>query len=263
MNCISCEDDFGEGQYEEIIYLEKCDHQVCKKCLEERIIDNYPEVHCPDENCKGQILEPEMDSVLGKERFNQLQTDMVNKVIEGDKGVVVCPCGNAIEVIPEDKVNYAAKKEDGTGITKTAAKHMSQNRIRCNECEKNFCRKCMVEPYHIGATCAQHEKQKNQRKCKFCQCNIRGNKVVCTKRRCKYQMGQCCATLLECGHACAGQNWEPQHPPCLHEDCVKKDEGPTLGENVDSFCSICYTEGLGEKPVVALGCKHIFHANCL
>ena len=109
---------------------------------------------------------------------------MINKVIGNDKSIVICKCKNAIEVIP-GKIFYDIKKDDGSAITKTAAKHMSQHRVRCNECENNFCKSCKVEPYHIGFTCSQHVKQKNQRKCKFCQCNIRGDKVICTKRRCK------------------------------------------------------------------------------
>jgi hypothetical protein len=44
---------------------------------------------------------------------------------------------------------------------------------------------------------------------------------------------------------------------------VKADEAPTLGENADSFCSICYTEALGVKPVISLGCKHVFHRDCI
>ena len=69
--------------------------------------------------------------------------------------------------------------------------------------------------------------------------------------------------FLPCGHGCYGCSNETEHPPCLHEECVAKDEQKTLGENSDSFCVICYVQGLGEKPVVQLGCKHIFHHECI
>lgn len=82
---------------------------------------------------------------------------MVTAVLEGEKGVIYCNCGNAI-MFEAGKIYYDLKKEDGSGITKTAAKHASQNRVRCNACEKNFCKSCKVEPYHIGFTCAQYEK---------------------------------------------------------------------------------------------------------
>ena len=58
-------------------------------------------------------------------------------------------------------------------------------------------------------------------------------------------------------------NNERAHPPCLNEECVAKNEELTLGENSESFCTICFVQGLGEKPVVALKCKHIFHSQCL
>jgi hypothetical protein len=54
------------------------------------------------------------------------------------------------------------------------------------------------------------------------------------------QSYQVCKEFLGCGHPCYGYGNEKVHPPCLHEDCVSKDEQKTLGENSDSYCSICY-----------------------
>ena len=119
------------------------------------------------------MLEQEIKNVVGVDHLAELQKEMINKVIEEDSGIIQCACGNAIEVL-KGEIDYNVKKEDGSGITKTAAKHMAQFRIRCNECEKNFCKSCKVEPYHIGFNCAQYQKNKNQRKCKFCGCNVRG-----------------------------------------------------------------------------------------
>lgn len=73
----------------------------------------------------------------------------------------------------------------------------------------------------------------------------------------------CCSQFKECGHPCYGYGYELTHPPCLHEECVAKNEELTLGENADAFCVICYVSGLGEKPVIQLDCKHIFHLDCL
>jgi len=33
--------------------------------------------------------------------------------------------------------------------------------------------------------------------------------------------------------------------------------------NADSYCSICFIQGLGEKPSVMLDCRHIFHLDCV
>ena len=51
--------------------------------------------------------------------------------------------------------------------------------------------------------------------------------------------------------------------PCMNDECVKKDEALTLGQTADSYCTICYTEGLGAGPCVQLQCKHIFHLDCI
>jgi hypothetical protein len=82
-----------------------------------------------------------------------------------------------------------------------------------------------------------------QKKCRFCQCNIKNTSKVnyCSKRDCKNQSRQCCTAFLEkCGHPCYGYNLEVAHAPCLHEDCVAKDEEATHGDNADSFCVVCY-----------------------
>ena len=88
------------------------------------------------------------------------------------------------------------------------------------------------------------------KKCRFCQAPIKGKMSVCSKAACKRQSWACCASFLECGHPCYGYGRETEHPPCLHEDCVGKNEEKTLGDNADSYCVICYVQGLGEKAVV-------------
>lgn len=58
-------------------------------------------------------------------------------------------------------------------------------------------------------------------------------------------MENSCEKLLTCLHSCCGFKDEEKCLPCLHEDCVKVDESKTMGCNIDSYCMICYTEGLG------------------
>jgi E3 ubiquitin-protein ligase MYCBP2 len=57
-------------------------------------------------------------------------------------------------------------------------------------------------------------------------------------------MGKTCDKVLACGHSCCGFSGE-KNVPCLDEKCVAKNEALTLGQNADSYCNICYTEGLG------------------
>ena len=57
-----------------------------------------------------------------------------------------------MELIPGDVVK-GQKDDKGNLVSQEAAVHMANNRIRCNECQKNFCAKCNAEPYHTGKTC--------------------------------------------------------------------------------------------------------------
>ncbi len=86
---------------------------------------------------------------------------------------------------------------------------------------------------------------------------------VCRKPDCMDLMNKSCDKVHGCGHACNGFAGEQICLPCLHEDCVAKDQQKTLGSNADSYCIICYTQGLGEAPSVQLTCKHIFHVDCI
>lgn len=247
-----------------MVFVDQCLHILCKPCLKPAIEAHYPEVKCLFQGCKAKLQDWEVREILGKEAYEALQQKMATSFIEEDENIVRCKCGNAIEVV-QGKVYYDYKNDEGKFINKTAAKHMSANRVRCNECGNNFCISCKVEPYHLGKTCAQYEKEKNAKKCRFCLAVLKPNQRggVCSKRECKQMAWRCCSQFLACGHGCYGGGNEQVHPPCLHEECVAKDESHTLGENADSFCVICYVQGLGEKAVVQLGCKHIFHQDCL
>lgn len=77
---------------------------------------------------------------------------MTNDALMNEANLIKCKCGNLIELL-EGKA-YQFKKDDGKVLNKAAAKHMATYRVRCNECEINFCASCKVEPYHIGKTCA-------------------------------------------------------------------------------------------------------------
>lgn len=205
----------------------------------------------------------EISAALTKEELEELEKKAVESALGEESGIIKCNCGNEF-LFDKGKIDLNYKNDEGKVINKTAATHMAANRVRCNECGNNFCVKCKVEPYHLGKNCQQYEREKNQKKCRFCGSNIRrGNDLVCTKRMCKWQARQCCNSQLECGHGCYGYGMEQRHPSCLHEECVAKEEAPTLGENTESFCTICYVQGLGEKPVIQLDCKHIYHRDCL
>jgi hypothetical protein len=85
---------------------------VCNKCLKEAIKKSYPEVKCPNKGCKGKVAEYEIKSILGEKGYEGLQTEMTNKLLDQEKGIVRCKCGNAIEVV-KGEVYYDYKNDEG------------------------------------------------------------------------------------------------------------------------------------------------------
>lgn len=76
-------------------------------------------------------------------------------------------------------------------------------------------------------------------------------------------MEKSCDKIHKCGHLCNGFAGEKQCLPCLNTECVKKNPEPTLGQNEDSFCTICGVDRLSERPSVKFNCQHIFHLECV
>jgi hypothetical protein len=159
MNCGVCKDAFKEDALENLLFLDTCGHQVCKACVKEAVALTYPDTKCPCNNCDQKLLDNEIKHSMGEKEFDSFMLALTSKVFEGNKNVVKCKCGNLIELVV-GKVYYDIKNDEGKVINKTAAKHMSQHRVRCPDCEKNFCSSCGEEPYHLGKTCQQHQKDK-------------------------------------------------------------------------------------------------------
>ena len=67
---------------------------------------------------------------------------------------------------------------------------------------------------------------------------------------------QCCTKTLDCGHLCGGVRGEEKCLPC-YQGC----DGVAVEK--DSYCSVCYTEPLGQAPTVRLQCGHAFHYTCV
>lgn len=152
MQCINCEGKFDDFEYEKIHFLETCCHIICKICFKKLVKKEYITKHkvdCPE--CNQQINDYEIKALLGAELLEKLQNDAMHHIVEEDKSLVSCPCGNAIEV-EEGKVDYNQKDDNGKKLTRKAAEHMSKFRVRCTACKNNFCTSCNAQPYHIGQT---------------------------------------------------------------------------------------------------------------
>lgn len=157
-----------------------------------------------------------------------------------------------MEVV-QGEVDNKVKDDAGQLISRDSAVHMSKYRVRCGECEKNFCCKCQAEPYHIGKTCEQYKEHKEASKCRFCMTKIAGAppsvkpafRAVCRQQACVEAMNKSCDKVLGCGHPCCGFKDERKCLPCLDEACVERNKDLTKGMKADDYCIICYTEGLG------------------
>lgn len=66
--------------------------------------------------------------------------------------------------------------------------------------------------------------------------------------------------MQACGHPCCGIKGEKQCPPCMFEECVKKNNSEISG---DDYCNICFVEGLIAAPCIIAKCGHAFHFHCL
>jgi len=182
-----------------------------------------------------------------------------NYLISQNSAYVRCSCGNVMEVV-EGQLDLNQKDDMGKPITREAAVCMSKYRVRCNECQKNFCcnPQCQSEPYHTGKTCSQHKEFKEAKKCRFCQLKLTkpspsmapAFKEVCREQVCMDLMAKSCDKIHACGHVCCGFKNEAQCLPCLDPACVAKNAQPTNGMNGDEYCPICMVEGLNQGPCV-------------
>lgn len=269
MVCTYCSGKFDDFEYDKIHFLESCAHIVCKECFLKLVKEDYihkQKADCPE--CHQQINEYEIKAILGDDLLDKLQKDALMAVVDEDQSIVKCQCGNVMEV-EEGKVDYNQKDDDGKKLNRRAAEHMSKYRVRCSACNNNFCTSCKTQPYHIGKTCEEHKAFAESVKCRFCGDAIPGGnkegafKDVCNKKECKGMIKASCDKVHPCGHPCKGFHGERKCLPCLHPDCVSEDPDKTMGEDDSSFCSICFISGIGDQPSIQLGCRHIFHVECI
>ena len=185
--------------------------------------------------------------------YGQLEEIESNMIIQQNSNLVRCSCGNFMEVV-KGNIDLKQKDDNGNAITREAAECMSMFRVRCNECNKNFCSnpQCGEEPYHNGKTCAQHKDFKEAKKCRYCLTKLTqapfdmrpAFKEVCRSQVCMDLMNKSCDKVLRCGHACCGFRGEEICLSCLHPDCVAANPDPTNGKTGEDYCSFCYAEGL-------------------
>lgn len=84
-------------------------------------------------HCNKAIAQSEISQWFTKVEMDQLEEKILNKRIELDPKMVRCECGSAISFEPS-KPDYKSKDEQNKIISRQAAEHMAQCRVRCSNC---------------------------------------------------------------------------------------------------------------------------------
>ncbi|XP_063604995.1 E3 ubiquitin-protein ligase MYCBP2-like, partial [Penaeus indicus] len=98
--------------------------------------------------------------------------------------------------------------------------------------------------------------------CRFCgapaQPSLLSPAPVCQDSDCQEYSREACVRTHDCGHLCGGLKGEASCLPCLH-GCANT---PSLKQDADDMCMICFSEALSAAPAIQLECGHVFHAHC-
>lgn len=118
----------------------------------------------------------------------------------------------------------------------------------------------------MGKTCEEYKNFKQSTKCKYDYTIITDKNRgpandVCYNQECVETYNTSCGKKLNCGHICFGTKIEKKCIPCIKKEC--NDYKNFFDQTEDSYCPICFAEGLGSAPVVKLTCGHFIHHKCL
>lgn len=209
------------------------------------------------------ISEKDKKDILGAKKYDELY-DQCNLILFGN--VVECPKCKEKNSFEKGEVDYNIKDNQNKKLSKEAAEDYAYNRCRCPSCQGIFCISCKALPYHLGKTCKEYNVFLSSKKCRYDNTVItdetRGQfDYVCMNSECTKKYKSSCKKKLPCGHQCFGCKKESKCPPCLDRECSSY--GNLYDQDKDSYCNICFIEGLGNAPVVLLSCNHYIHYACI
>jgi len=252
----------------------QCQHPYCSSCLKTFIMDQIRSnktstIRC--HACQTMISHHNLRDLLNAEELEQYERA---SVVEASGGSLVsCPnpkCTTMMELVIAEPTrgDIAQAKREMEGdrkITDEAARHRCQYRLRCRDCNTEFCAQCSAVPYHSGFLCDEWKAYGQSKHCRFCGEVVHGAASVCGSDECREKEKKACTAILRCGHHCCGIKGERTHLPCLAEDCPDADKAASLpgGQAGDEFCAICYVEDIRSAPCIRLDCGHIMHYDCV
>ena len=127
---------------------------------------DFAECRCP--RCNAIVQAEDLREVLGSQWLQNIREEQMKTMLAQAEGMTKCPNCSEVFAFEPSAPNYQAKDDTGKTLSREAAEHMANNRVRCWKCAKNFCTKCNKEPYHLGMTCEDAEKHRVALKCRFC-----------------------------------------------------------------------------------------------
>ncbi len=249
----------------DVFYL-TCVHPICKNCFLKLAEENFYDMKC--QIC-GKIIDDGIKKqALGEQKVQELEKIALMGILGGN--LIKCPYPNCGELnaFEPGRVDYNVRDAQNQVVSRQAAEDYAIHRCRCGMCKQDFCinKDCMAMPYHLGKTCEEYKHHEQAKKCRFCDSEIKNNNRgpdddVCNQGDCRERFNDACKKKLPCGHKCPGVQGETKCPPCIDKDC--RGFGGQFGQNKDDYCIICYSEGLGAAPMVALSCGHYMHYMCV
>lgn len=167
-----------------IYYFKQCQHEVCSECYNFENLHEYPEILCPVEGCGRRIMDSEIGDFAGTEVLKKVKKEYFKREL-GELNFHECPCGQYIEVVPEEKVNYNHRKPCGAAMSKEHCEDLSKNRVLCIECKQDSCVACKEVPYHYSFTCQEYEEEVKYDRCRFCKDKIEKGNKFCNSEDCR------------------------------------------------------------------------------
>ncbi len=240
-------------------YLE-CTHSGCAACLNKYINDAVAAnravgMKCPKDGCGAIINEHTVQCLLLPAEFAKYLDSTVNAFLDQDVNSCKCPnpkCGQRLTMKEAGSGAAALKKgpvtekdDQGRVLSEDAYKHFMDYRIRCPNCNINFCTQCKLTPYHKGYTCASWDVYTKSRQCRYCHVKMDAKNTApnppsqavrdcCTSSECLDKQKLSCLKMKACGCPCPGIRDEKECLPCLKCDLKKAED----------FCAICYVRVL-------------------
>ena len=138
VECGICADTIQE---KDIFPLYLCTHLFHKECIAQHIetqLQNkkFP-IMCPNEECKQEIDEQDIEDFLSKDSLNKYKTFRLSSFIEANSDEYSC--------CPTADCKYIFFYEKDT-----------DSNFECPICKKQYCLSCRC-PYHQGQTCAEYK----------------------------------------------------------------------------------------------------------